>query len=155
MVEKGVLLMADMVKEFVDAFMDGKGRLRAKLDERLREDAFGIDYDFLVKSTFETIESSMGDRYRGKPSADLIHCIDDGSYQGTLVYVIPEAGYQPSRYWYCRIAYGSCSACDTLEGILTTYEFDDRIETALDDLMALCLHIVQGTREMEGEEVCS
>lgn len=145
--------MSGMVKEFVDAFMDGKGRLREKFCERLREDAYGIDYDFLVKSTFETIESSTGDRYRDKPSADLIHCIDDGNYQGTLVYVIPEAGYQPSRYWYCRIAYGSCSACDTLEGILATYGIYDRIETALDDMMALCLHIVQGTREMEGEEV--
>lgn len=146
--------MSGMVKEFVDAFMDGKGRLRAKLDERLREDAFGIDYDFLVKSTFEAICKGICE-HDLMPDSGNVHCIDDGSYQGTLVYVIPEAGYQPSRYWYCRIAYGSCSACDTLDGIITSYSLNDDENEALDGLMALCLHVVQGTREMEGEEVCS
>mgnify|MGYP003348214952 CR=1 FL=1 len=50
---------------------------------------------------------------------ERIHKIDDGNYQGTLVYVIGESGYQPSTYWYVKVEYGSCSGCDTLENILS------------------------------------
>ena len=58
----------------------------------------------------------MGDEY-GDPDPNRIHEIDDGDYQGTLVYVIAAKDYQPDDYWYVKIGYGSCSACDTLEAI--------------------------------------
>lgn len=51
------------------------------------------------------------------PHPERIHQIDDGDYQGTLIFVIGAGGYQPSRYWYVKVGYGSCSGCDTLQAI--------------------------------------
>lgn len=62
--------------------------------------------------------------------------------------MIPEEGYQPSDYWYVRVSYGSCCGCDTLQSIT-----DCSGDTALDDLMTLALHIVQGLKKMDGEWV--
>lgn len=81
---------------------------------------------------------------------ELIHEIDDGHYQGTLVYVIGEKGYQPSKYWYCRISYGSCSGCDTLEGI-RGYSDEKPVESEINEYMQLICHIVQNIRPMHGD----
>lgn len=45
--------------------------------------------------------------------------IDDGDYQGTLLFIIPRQTCQPSEYDYLMtyICYGSCGYCDTLMGI--------------------------------------
>lgn len=76
---------------------------------------------------------------------DNIHVIDDGDYQGTLLFVIPEKCYQPFDYWYVRISYGSCSVCDTLQGIIENEDF----KQVADDLFTLALHIAQGLKRME------
>ena len=51
-------------------------------------------------------------------------CIDDGSYQGTNVFILHYDTYQPSieEYFVFDNEYGSCSGCDTLLGmeIMTT-----------------------------------
>ena len=89
-----------------------------------------------------------------------IHEINDGDYQGTLVYVIGASGYQPSTYWYVKVEYGSCSGCDTLENILsgdwgheTQEEADAWKKNAINNLMTLALHIVQGLKQMGEESV--
>ena len=91
---------------------------------------------------------------------ERIHKIDDGNYQGTLVYVIGESGYQPSTYWYVKVEYGSCSGCDTLENILsgdygheTQEEADAWKKNAINELMTLALHIVQGLKQMGEDSV--
>lgn len=50
---------------------------------------------------------------------DRIVEIDDGDYQGTLLYVIPQKTFQPSEYDYLMtyVGYGSCGGCDPLMGI--------------------------------------
>ena len=65
--------------------------------------------------------------------------IDDGDYQGTLLFVIPEKIYQPcaGNYLMTYVNYGSCSYCDTMQNIL--YESDTKVE----DLMTLALHMIQ------------
>lgn len=82
---------------------------------------------------------------------ERIHVIDDGRYQGTLVFVIAEKGYTPSAYWYCKVSYGSCSGCDTLQCLRG---YDDGPPTAeqVDGYMTLALHIVQGLKLMESDE---
>lgn len=82
---------------------------------------------------------------------ERIHEIDDGDYQGTLVYVIAERSYQPDRYWYVMVNYGSCSGCDTLEAI-RSYDDGQPDEKQINEYMTLALHIVQGFREMENVE---
>lgn len=87
-----------------------------------------------------------------------IHEIDDGDYQGTLLYVIGGSDYQPSNYWFVKVGYGSCSGCDTLEAILEGnwgHESEEEAQAwkkqAIDQLMTLSLHIVQGLKELGGE----
>ena len=82
------------------------------------------------------------------PDPERIHRIDDGNYQGTLVYVIGEKGYQPDKYWYVKVDYGSCSGCDTLEGI-RDYTDDAPTDEQAKDYMTVALHIVQGMKPME------
>jgi hypothetical protein len=86
-----------------------------------------------------------------KPDPKRIHEIDDGDYQGTHVYVIGAQGYQPSRYWYVKVSYGSCSGCDTLQAI-SEYSSDPPNSKQVSEYMTLALHIVQGLREMGDSE---
>ncbi len=78
---------------------------------------------------------------------ERIHRIDDGDYQGTLVFVIGASGYQPSTYWYVTVGYGSCSGCDTLEAI-RFYGDDPPTSQQVTDYATLAPHIVEGLREM-------
>ena len=94
------------------------------------------------------------DKY-GSIDPEHIHEINDGNYQGTLVYVIGASGYQPDDYWYVKVGYGSCSGCDTLGNILSGnwgHESEEEVkawkQAALDQLMTLALHIVQGLKKM-------
>jgi hypothetical protein len=91
----------------------------------------------------------------GSIDPECIHEIDDGDYQGTLVYVIGASGYQPHDYWYVKVSYGSCSVCDTLQDILSGdygHESEEEAQAwkkaAVDQLMTLALHIVQGLKKM-------
>lgn len=58
-------------------------------------------------------------------------------------------GYQPHRYWYVLVGYGSCSGCDTLEGI-RNYDNTPPNENQVQEYWTLCLHVAQGLKEMEG-----
>ena len=98
-----------MNKQFVENFMSSKDILKDKLDKHPNS------YLDLVTLFVEVVCSKRLDPKR-------IHEIDDGDYQGCLVYVIAEKGYQPSSYWYLKVEYGSCSHCDTLQG---TCDYDN------------------------------
>lgn len=118
-----------MIKNFVDAWNANKEAIRATW---LKE--CPCDYESLVKG----VVSFMPDM-----DPERVHEIDDGDYQGTLVYIIAAQGYQPSTYWCVKVSYGSCSGCDTLQD-LQTQPLNDRI----DGMLTLGLHIVQGLRSM-------
>ena len=65
----------------------------------------------------------------GQPNSfdlDKITIIDNGDYQGTILFVIPEKTYQPSEneYLMTYIGYGSCSCCDALLDVLSRDEKD-------------------------------
>lgn len=75
-----------------------------------------------------------------------IHEIDDGDYQGTLIYVIGAKGYQPSDYWVVTVNYGSFNGC-TLHDI-RGYGNDIPDERQVKDYMTLALHIVQRMKEI-------
>lgn len=126
-----------MIQEFVDRFDVAKDEIRKEfVANRPRR------YQDLVTTVVKHI---AGTDYCRMDHTN-IHCIDDGEYQGTLVFVIPEDGYQPSHYWYVKVAYGSCSGCDTLASIHT---YDDVVnEEEANGYMTLALHIVQGLKEM-------
>ena len=75
--------------------------------------------------------------------------IDDGDYQGSLLFVIPERCYQPNagNYLMTYVEYGSCTCCDTMLAILCDSN------TRVDDLMTLALHMIQHMVRPFGEEL--
>lgn len=143
-----------MIKRFVEAFMNQKANIRAAFKAKMPE-----FYDDIVKQVVLAIEresAEVNDReewdYDLTPHSERIHAIDDGSYQGTLLFVIASKGYQPSAYWFVKVDYGSCSGCDTLAAIKIGYDYEEDYvisDEQLDGLMTLALHIVQGLKPMQ------
>ena len=133
-----------MIQEFVNRYMDKKDLLAATFARHPG------DYKEIVKNVISVITD---DDYYGdfNPDPKRIHEIDDGDYQGKLVYVIGAKDYQPSDYWYVKVGYGSCSVCDTLESI-RGYGSEPPTDEQLKDYMTLALHIVQGLKKM-GDDV--
>lgn len=105
-------------------------------------------YRSIVEDVVKILEDGGMDENGYTPDSSRIQCIDHGDYQGTLVFVIAATGYQPSTYWYARIAYGSCSGCDTFEHINDC--IGDK-EKQVDAFMTLALHVVQAIKEMDGD----
>ena len=131
-----------MIKEFVERWEAGKEGLR----ERYRKER-PDNYEAIVRNVVELLHDE--DEYNSI-DPKRIHVIDDGDYQGTLVFVIASSGYQPHKYWYVRVYYGSCSGCDALESIR---EWEDEIsEEETNGYMTLSLHVVQKLKEMDGDE---
>lgn len=76
-----------------------------------------------------------------------ITVIDNGDYQGTLLFLIPADTYQPSENEYLMtfVDYGSCSGCDTLQSIQEGWREAPLAERQVKDFMALCKDIVTNT----------
>src|ERR1044071_5659100 len=97
-----------MIPEFVQRFDAARATLREQFLERHPD-----DYTAIVRAVVAVITSDGDDAI----DPERVHKIDDGEYQGTLLFVIGAKGDQPSKYWYVKVEYGSCSTCDTLEAI--------------------------------------
>ena len=99
---------------------------------------YSSDYKSILVKVFELVLTDQ------EVQLDAITTIDNGDYQGTLLFVIPFDTYQPSEneYYFTAVGYGSCSGCDTLQGIS---DYDDGLPTEqqVDDYMTLALHLVQ------------
>ena len=128
-----------MIQEFVDRYMAKKADLEAIFAEKHPD-----SYMEVVKAAVQTV---CGEDDYGTLDPDRIHQIDDGGYQGTLVFVIGAKGYQPDDYWYVKVGYGSCSGCDTLQSI-SLYSYEKPNEERVRDCMTLALHVVQGLKKM-------
>ena len=98
--------MTRIMKERWDANND---KLRAVLAERI--DLNECYYEYLVKLTFETIYNTSVTGLDRKLDLERITVVDNGDYQGTLLFLIPFDTYQPSEHEYIMtyIGYGSCS----------------------------------------------
>lgn len=130
-----------MIKEFIKKFEENKGELRAIFYKENPE-----EYQDIIKAIVDILSKDEVSCDRIDP--ERIHNIDDGDYQGTLIFIIGSMGYQPNIYWYVKVDYGSCSGCDTLENI-KGYSDEPPSDQQLDDYMTLALHIVQGLKLME------
>lgn len=130
-----------MLKIMKDRWNENGEKLRATLLERT--DLNGCDYDTLVKLTFETIFNSSAEGYGNTLDLNNIHIIDDGHYQGTILFVIPFDTYQPgsSEYILTYIGYGTCSYCDALQSVQAWN--DGKItEKQLPGFMAICKDLI-------------
>lgn len=124
-----------MIQKFVDRFIDSEDQIKRQCEE-------GFDhYEHLVKFVVGII--SDPEEY-SSPDVNRITEIDHGDYQGTLLYIIAAKGYQPHQFWAVKVDYGSCSGCDALESAMYDYKGKDRVDAHYN----LCLHIVQGIKEV-------
>lgn len=127
--------------------------IRDELASKLKH--FDGSYKHLLEITLKLMFKKKD--YHGavaSPNTAIIHVIDDGHYQGTLLFVVPEDCYQPSRYYVTKVSYGSCSGCDTMQAILGHGRYNDKTgqyEYTLNDdqckrLATLALHLIQGMK---------
>ena len=140
-----------MLKILVRKWDENQDKLRQELSTRRGLNS--CEYKDLVKLTFEvifnniTIESNHG--YTSECQLDLEHIIeiDNGDYQGTLLYLIPFDCYQPSEYEYLMtyVGYGSCSGCDTLLSIQGYSDEQLLSASQVEDFMKLCKDILTNT----------
>jgi hypothetical protein len=131
-----------MIQKFVDRFMAKQSELEAVFSKKHPK-----DYGAIVKAVVEVIGDEVG---YDNPDPNRVHEIDDGEYQGTLLFVIAADSYQPDKYWFVKVGYGSCSGCDTLQGI-RDYDDDPPTPQQVKDYMTLALHVVQGLKELGGD----
>jgi hypothetical protein len=129
-----------MIKRFVDAFMENKSDL---------EEQFSLDPPGEYRDIVHAVVSILSDGSGNTPDPERIHEIDDGDRQGTLVYVIGANDYQPDRYWYVCVYYGSCPACDALLSIQNITPATNRTKA----YMRLALHVVQRMKKLDGKTV--
>jgi len=94
------------------------------------------DYKYLVELVTRYILGHGWD-------AENITVVDDGDYQGTQLFLIPEDTYQPFEYQYLMtyVGYGSCSGCDTLQAI-QDYGEKPLTPEQVTDFMSLCKDLV-------------
>jgi len=129
-----------MIKYCLDKWSKNSGKLRTFFE---KSDYLGeYSYEDLLMFTIRYVLNDT-DNLEDFENWDYtkIRKIDDGQYQGHLIFVFPRCVYQPAEYDYMitYIGYGSCSICDTLQGIQTELEeeYADRKE-CINDLMMVC-----------------
>lgn len=132
-----------MLKILVRKWDKNKNRLRQYLEEATNLNS--CSYLDLVKVSFEYIYND-DDNSTDYKKLDVEHVteVDNGNYQGTLLFLIPFETYQPSEseYLMTYVGYGSCSGCDTLLAIQDGVY--DKLLTSqqVTDFMTLCKDIL-------------
>ena len=123
---------------------------KARLEEYFKntdQKEYCYSYLNIVKKIFELVLTEK------EYELEKITVIDNGDYQGTQIFLIPEAVYQPSisEYIITHTYYGSCSGCDTLQGI---YNYEDGLPTDKQtrDYMMLALHLVQRMKKLNDDQ---
>lgn len=114
-----------------------------KLETAIRKDTAlnCCNYRYLLELLVEHVlnggECGEHDKYRLQ--ANRITKIDDGDYQGTLLFIIPFDTYQPAEHenLMTYVRYGSCSGCDALQAI-QSWEDAPPTEIQVEGYMTLC-----------------
>lgn len=116
-----------------------------KLEEYFRtakQSEYANSYKTILQKIIELVITGPSDW--SKYDVSKITEVDDGDYQGTLIFLIPTDVYQPGigDYLVTHTYYGSCSGCDTLQSICM---YSDGIanEEQVKEYMTLALHLVQ------------
>lgn len=130
-----------MIKEFVERWDKYKDDLRDYFKNNKQEEY--PTYEDIVKALFEYVINKDEGHY--DYDIENITVIDDGDYQGTLIFILHKSKYQPEieNYIYTNVYYGSCSHCDTLKGIQSWDLEELPNNDQVDSYMTLALHILQ------------
>lgn len=125
-----------------------KDKLRKRFEEGTGWNVCG--YVDILKAIVETVLNEGEPAWADQWDSSHIAVIDDGAYQGTLLFLIPLDTYQPepSEYLITYVDYGSCCGCDTLQGIQAYGSYGDKLtEKQIDDFMLLSKDILMTMRK--------
>ena len=74
-----------MIRKYTDKFVEKQDKLKKKYAKKPPE-----DYSQIVKDALKLVVEKEGDEIKdGEPDYNKIHTINDGDYQGTLLFIIP------------------------------------------------------------------
>lgn len=131
-----------MIKYALRKWDAGRDTLRRIISQTRKEERYWWNYIDIVKMVCRCILNV--NMIEGDPEIDVdnITMIDNGGYQGTLLFMLPFCTYQPSEsdYLMTFVDYGSCSGCDTLQIIQSNDDPSDQDMT--DSYLTLCRDIV-------------
>jgi hypothetical protein len=129
-----------MLKYCYKKWNDNKDKLEAALRET---DLSAQSYKSLLALTVKHI-LNPGDSNEYYWDTDKIEVVDNGDYQGTLLFLIPKDTYQPSEYEYLMtyIGYGSCCCCDYLQSIQPWSSDEEVTDKDIKNFMGLCKDFV-------------
>lgn len=130
-----------MIKYCKNKWDKNKEELRKALENYTKLNS--CEYLDLLKLVVDNILNDSSNGELDRWNSRNITVIDNGDYQGTLLFLIPNTTYQPCEFEYLMtyVGYGSCSGCDTL---LSIQDYSDRPPTReqLNDYMTLCRDMV-------------
>jgi hypothetical protein len=123
-----------MIQELVKQWEENKHKLEEYFKTTKQEEY--SSYEQIVTKVFELCLHGF--------DLSKMTVIDDGSWQGIKIFIIPKDTYQPivSEYVMTNTYYGSCSGCDTLQAICN-YKDDLPTDEQVKEYMTLALHLVQ------------
>ena len=131
-----------MIKYALRKWDAGRDTLRRIISQTRKEERSWWGYIDIVKMVCRCILNV--NLIEGDPviNVDIITMIDNGGYQGTLLFILPFYADPPSEsdYLMTFVDYGSCSGCDTLQSIQSDDKYGHRDET--DSYLTLCRDIV-------------
>ena len=137
-----------MITKLVQQWDKNKNRLEEYF--RTTEQKEYDSYEIIVKMLFKYVIN-----HNSKETFDVkkMTIIDDGNYKGTQIFIIPKDTYQPNvdDYLITNTYYGSCSGCDTLQGICH-YEDGFPNEEQVREYMMLALHFIQKMKYLSDTE---
>ena len=138
-----------MIKYALKKWDKNKDALRNAIQQTEKDKRSVWNYNDIVKLVCRYIFNENTTDNEPKINIGGITMIDNGCYQGTLLFMMPFDTYQPAEYEYLMtyVGYGSCSGCDTLQRIQLdemyyNVESDDDL---IDSYMTLCKDIVSNT----------
>lgn len=137
-----------MEQKFIDLWFKNKNKLKEELIAH--RDLEYCTYADLLKLTIQCIINRDSE---DELDVDKIIQIDNGDYQGTLIFIIPRDTYQPAEYehYVTYVDYGSCSYCDTLLHIQADYNYVSK-DQQVDDFMTLCLHMIERMKKLYSDD---
>ena len=138
-----------MIKYALKKWDENKDVLRNAIQQTEKDKRCFWDYNDIVKLVCRYIFNENVSREEPMINVDGITMIDNGNYQGTLLFMMPFDTYQPAEYEYLMtyVGYGSCSGCDTLQRIQSDemYYNVNSTDDLIGDYMTLCKDIVSNT----------
>lgn len=128
-----------MIKYVMDKWNENKLCLLEAIEEKVNLDERMWDYEELLTLIIKNVLNKDRGFLDYEWSEDIT-TVDNGDYQGTLLFLFPQKVYQPSERGYLMtyVGYGSCSGCDALLAAGENSNKEDKIK----DYMRICQDLV-------------